>query len=41
MMVAEAYTVLKVVRGKFREVNWLVYALTLLLIARFMYLKGA
>jgi len=36
-----AFTVLKVARGKFREVNWLVYALTLLFIARFMYLKGA
>ena len=36
-----AYTVLKVVRGKFREVNWLVYALTLLFIARFIYLRGA
>jgi adenine/guanine/hypoxanthine permease len=36
-----AYTALKVARGKFREVNWLVYALTLLFIARFMYLKGA
>jgi AGZA family xanthine/uracil permease-like MFS transporter len=36
-----AYTVLKVARGKFREVNWLVYALTLLFIARFVYLKGA
>ena len=36
-----AYTVLKIARGKFREVNWLVYALTLLFIARFMYLKGA
>jgi AGZA family xanthine/uracil permease-like MFS transporter len=36
-----AFTVLKVARGKFREVNWLVYALTLLFIARFIYLKGA
>jgi AGZA family xanthine/uracil permease-like MFS transporter len=36
-----AYTVLKVARGKFREVNWLVYALTLLFIARFVYLTGA
>src|ERR1017187_3060591 len=36
-----AYTVLKVARGKFREVNWLVYVLTLLFIARFIYLKGA
>ncbi len=35
-----AYTLLKIARGKFREVNWLVYALTLLFIARFVYLKG-
>jgi AGZA family xanthine/uracil permease-like MFS transporter len=35
-----AYTVLKVARGKFREVNWLVYVLTLLFIARFIYVKG-
>jgi xanthine/uracil/vitamin C permease (AzgA family) len=30
---------LKLARGKFREGNWLVYALTLLFIARFVYLK--
>ncbi len=36
-----AYTVLKIARGKFREVNWLVYVLTLLFIARFVYLKGS
>jgi len=36
-----AYTALKLARGKFREVNWLVYALTLLFLARFVYLKGA
>jgi len=36
-----AYTALKVARGKFRDVNWLVYVLTLLFIARFAYLKGA
>jgi AGZA family xanthine/uracil permease-like MFS transporter len=36
-----AYTVLKVARGKFREVNWFVYVLTLLFILRFVYLaKG-
>ncbi len=35
-----AYTVLKIACGKYREVNWLVYALTLLFIARFIYLKG-
>jgi AGZA family xanthine/uracil permease-like MFS transporter len=36
-----AYTALKVLRGKFREVNWFVYVLTLLFILRFVYLaKG-
>jgi AGZA family xanthine/uracil permease-like MFS transporter len=33
-----AYTLLKVARGEFRSVNWLVYLLTLLFIARFIYL---
>src|SRR5579864_6765312 len=33
-----AFTVLKIARGKFREVNWLVYVLTLLFVARFAYL---
>ena len=33
-----AYTVLKIVRGEFRGVNWLVYVLTILFIARFLYL---
>jgi len=33
-----AYTLLKVLRGQYRDVNWLVYALTLLFIARFVYL---
>ncbi|HKX00791.1 MAG TPA: NCS2 family permease [Bryobacteraceae bacterium] len=33
-----AYTLLKILRGQFREVNWLVYALTLLFIVRFVYL---
>jgi AGZA family xanthine/uracil permease-like MFS transporter len=32
-----AYTALKVLRGKFREVNWFVYALTALFLARFFY----
>jgi AGZA family xanthine/uracil permease-like MFS transporter len=37
-----AYTVLKILRGHFREVNWLVYGLTLLFIVRFFYLgKGS
>jgi AGZA family xanthine/uracil permease-like MFS transporter len=35
-----AFTVLKVACGKFREVNWLVYVLTLVFIARFIYLRG-
>ncbi|MFN7992175.1 MAG: NCS2 family permease [Bryobacteraceae bacterium] len=35
-----AYTLLKVLRGKFRQVNWLVYALTILFILRFLYWKG-
>jgi AGZA family xanthine/uracil permease-like MFS transporter len=33
-----AYTVLKVLRGQYREVNWLVYVLTLLFVVRFVYL---
>ena len=33
-----AYTVLKIARGEFRSVNWLVYVLTVLFIARFLYL---
>jgi AGZA family xanthine/uracil permease-like MFS transporter len=33
-----AYTLLKVLRGQWREVNWMVYALTLLFIVRFVYL---
>jgi AGZA family xanthine/uracil permease-like MFS transporter len=37
-----AYTLLKVLRGQGREVNWLVYGLTALFIARFIYLgRGA
>ena len=32
---------MKVLRGKFREVNWFVYVLTALFIVRFVYLgKG-
>ena len=35
------YAVLKVMRGKFRQVNWFVYVLAALFIARFVYLgKG-
>jgi AGZA family xanthine/uracil permease-like MFS transporter len=33
-----AYTLLKIVRGQFRDVSWLVYLLTLLFLARFFYL---
>lgn len=37
-----AFTLLKVMRGKFREVSWFVYLLTALFIARFIYLgRGA
>jgi AGZA family xanthine/uracil permease-like MFS transporter len=36
-----AYTVLKIARGEARTVNWLVYVLTALFIARFMYLGAA
>jgi AGZA family xanthine/uracil permease-like MFS transporter len=36
-----AYTAMKVFRGKFRDVNWLVYALTAVFLFRFLYLaKG-
>jgi AGZA family xanthine/uracil permease-like MFS transporter len=35
-----AYTLLKIFRGQYREVNWLVYVLTALFIARFVYLGG-
>jgi AGZA family xanthine/uracil permease-like MFS transporter len=33
------YTLMKVLRGKFRQVNWLVYVLTAIFIARFLYLS--
>jgi AGZA family xanthine/uracil permease-like MFS transporter len=33
-----AYTLLKVLRGRFREVNWMVYVLTGLFMVRFWYL---
>jgi AGZA family xanthine/uracil permease-like MFS transporter len=33
-----SYTLLKVLHGEFRKVNWLVYLLTALFIARFLYL---
>jgi AGZA family xanthine/uracil permease-like MFS transporter len=34
-----AYTLLKILRGKVRQVNWFVYALTALFVARFVYLS--
>jgi AGZA family xanthine/uracil permease-like MFS transporter len=34
-----AYTAMKVLRGRFRQVNWLVYVLTALFLFRFLYLK--
>ena len=33
-----AYTLIKIVRGKLREVNWFVYLLTAVFVARFVYL---
>src|SRR4029077_7955145 len=36
-----AYTALKIARGEFRSVNWLVYVLTILFIARFVYLGSS
>jgi AGZA family xanthine/uracil permease-like MFS transporter len=33
-----AYTLIKVLRGKFRQVNWMVYLLTALFLVRFYYL---
>jgi AGZA family xanthine/uracil permease-like MFS transporter len=33
-----AYSLLKVLRGKFRQVNWFVYLLTALFILRFLYI---
>jgi len=34
-----SYTVLRIIRGEFRKVNWLVYLLTALFLARFAYLS--
>jgi adenine/guanine/hypoxanthine permease len=34
-----SYTILRVIRGEFRGVNWLVYLLTALFITRFLYLS--
>jgi len=35
-----SYTLVKICRGKFRQVSWFVYALTALFIVRFAYLAG-
>jgi AGZA family xanthine/uracil permease-like MFS transporter len=35
-----AYTILRVARGEWRTVNWLMYVLTALFIVRFVYLSG-
>jgi len=34
-----AYALMKVVRGKWRQVNWFVYVLAALFVARFVYLS--
>lgn len=34
-----SYTLIKLLRGRFREVNWMVYALTALFLIRFYYLR--
>jgi AGZA family xanthine/uracil permease-like MFS transporter len=34
-----AFTAIKILRGKFRQVNWFVYALTAIFICRFIYLS--
>jgi AGZA family xanthine/uracil permease-like MFS transporter len=35
-----AYTLIKIARGRFRDVNWFVYLLTALFVARFLYLAS-
>jgi AGZA family xanthine/uracil permease-like MFS transporter len=35
-----AYSLIKILRGRFREVNWFVYLLTALFLARFIYLAS-
>jgi AGZA family xanthine/uracil permease-like MFS transporter len=35
-----SYTLIRMLRGEFRMVHWLVYVLTALFIARFIYLAG-
>ena len=36
-----AYTLIKVARGRFRDVSWMVYALTALFLIRFWFMKNA
>jgi len=36
-----AFTLIKVARGRFRQVNWLMYLLTALFLSRFVYLAKA
>jgi len=35
-----AYTLIKILRGRYAQVNWLVYVLTALFVARFIYMKS-
>jgi AGZA family xanthine/uracil permease-like MFS transporter len=35
-----AYTLIRICRGEFRSINWLVYLLTALFILRFCFLQG-
>ena len=35
-----SWTALKILRGRFREVNWMVYALTALFVVRFWYMRA-
>ena len=36
-----AYTLIRVLRGEWRLVHWLVYVLTVLFVARFLYLGSS
>jgi AGZA family xanthine/uracil permease-like MFS transporter len=36
-----SWTALKILRGRFREVNWTVYVLTALFVVRFWYMRAA
>jgi AGZA family xanthine/uracil permease-like MFS transporter len=35
-----SWTALKILRGRFREVNWTVYVLTALFVVRFWYMRA-